>query len=187
MAYTQNPGRGNSAKTGHGIPAPFKQEKIELTTDYERGKKRLAEARKKGGKNYVSGLSAIEGITVDPASGKATANAYEKTFRPGEGQKGGESRTNASIVSGGKTIKVSGPGLARRTNADLYKEYKSDSTSTMQSRNRNAKFYNITSGAKNPDLADKEEKEMLVGTFRAKKSPANQMKSKKAPAKMKKC
>jgi len=25
MAYKQNPGRGNHAKTGHGVPAPFKQ------------------------------------------------------------------------------------------------------------------------------------------------------------------
>lgn len=25
MAYKQKPGRGNQAKTGHGIPAPFKQ------------------------------------------------------------------------------------------------------------------------------------------------------------------
>ena len=27
MAYKQTPGRGNQAKTGHGIPAPFKQTK----------------------------------------------------------------------------------------------------------------------------------------------------------------
>ena len=26
MAYTQKPGRGNNAKTGYGVPAPFKQE-----------------------------------------------------------------------------------------------------------------------------------------------------------------
>jgi len=26
MAYKQSPGRGNNAKTGHGIPSPFKQE-----------------------------------------------------------------------------------------------------------------------------------------------------------------
>lgn len=29
MAYVQNPGRGNNAKTGHGIPSPFKQSAVD--------------------------------------------------------------------------------------------------------------------------------------------------------------
>jgi len=31
MAYTQKPGRGSNPKTGHGIPAPFKQTRTGLT------------------------------------------------------------------------------------------------------------------------------------------------------------
>jgi hypothetical protein len=29
MAYLQKPGRGNNAKTGHGIPSPFKQTAVD--------------------------------------------------------------------------------------------------------------------------------------------------------------
>jgi hypothetical protein len=174
MAYTQNPGRGNSAKTGHGVPTPFKQE-IELTTDYERGKKRLAKARAEGGKNYTSAISSIEGITVDPASGLSTVNPYEKKFLPGSNQ--GGKRTRAMITSGDKKVKEAAEGAAPtpRANTELYREYKRDSTNTMQSRNRNAKLYNITSGSKNPNLADAEEKKMLIGLGRA------------TPVRMKKC
>jgi hypothetical protein len=166
MAYTQNPGRGNNPKTGHGIPAPFKQE-IELTTDYERGKKRRTKAIAEGGKDYLSGISNVEGITVDPSSGFATANPYERTFLPGSNQ--GGKRTRAMITSGGKKVKEAAEGAAPtpRANTELYREYKQDSTARMQSRNRNAKLYNITGGSKDPNLADEEEKKMLIGLGRA--------------------
>jgi hypothetical protein len=161
MAYTQSPGRGNNSKTGHGIPTPFKQE-IELTSEYDKGKKTMADARKKGGKNYSNAIASIEGINVDVASGAATAKPYEKTFRPGEGQKGGGSRSRASIISGGKTVKESGAGLFKESNEKLYKEYKADSTSTMNSRNKNAAQYNITGGAKSPENADARDKDTLI-------------------------
>jgi hypothetical protein len=159
MAYTQKPGRGSNPKTGHGIPAPFKQE-IELTSEYDKGKKLMAIARKAKGK--VEDLRGTQGINVDIPTGAATAAPYEKAFRPGEGQKGGEARSRASITSGSKTIKESGSGLIPKANEKLYKEYKADSTSTMNSRNRNAAQYNITSGAKSPGSADARDKDTLI-------------------------
>ena len=52
MAYKQKPGRGNQAKTGHGIPAPFKQMEFikavgsKIGEAHEAGKKAFDESIK---------------------------------------------------------------------------------------------------------------------------------------------
>lgn len=35
MAYKQNPGRGNNAKTGHGLPSPFRQDAYRIADEAE--------------------------------------------------------------------------------------------------------------------------------------------------------
>ena len=87
MAYKQNPGRGNSSKTGNGLPSPLRQDKgIELTERYTKGVKKYKEQRNKG--NVDSSLN------VDATTGFATAKPYEKKFVPNKVTKG------ASIIGG---------------------------------------------------------------------------------------
>jgi hypothetical protein len=152
MAFTQKPGRSPFLKTGNGIPSALMQD-IELTKDYDKGKKKMAEARAKH-KNTGPG----QGINIDPKSGVATAMPYNKKFI-----KGGKFQ-NAKIVSeDGKKVKVAPNTGDRRTqNESLYNEYKKDSTMTMNSRNRNANFYNVTGGGKSPESFSEADKEMMV-------------------------
>jgi hypothetical protein len=90
MAYKQTPGRGNQAKTGRGIPAPFRQ-----TPDYARENKRENDAINSGdtmgavkGASYTAGrmltnfpaqakhLKKNEMVSKD-ASGKVTGGSWE--------------------------------------------------------------------------------------------------------------
>lgn len=111
-------------------------------------------------KNEAQG-KVTPGIKV--SNGEGTAKPYEKKFIPAS-----KDRSNASIVDGGgKTIKTSIPG-SKKSQDDLRTTFKSDSTSTMQSRNKNANFRNLTAGSKKK-LTD-EDKRTLVLTGRARTS-----------------
>lgn len=100
-------------------------------------------------KKYSDRKKAIEkapvtkGITV--SDGTATAKPYEKKFIPATSK-----RTNAIIVdSKGKKVKEASTAVgSRRSNNQLYMEYKRDSTNTMDRRNRIANLRNISVGSK---------------------------------------
>jgi hypothetical protein len=97
------------------------------------------------------------------SNGKATVKPYEKKFISASDKRG-----NASIVDGGgKTIKTSITG-SKLSAKELQADYKKDSTDTIQRREKNANYYNITSGSKK-NLTDAEIKE-LIKLGKAKKS-----------------
>jgi hypothetical protein len=99
--------------------------------------KKYADSKKKIEKNPVPA-----GIKVS-ATGTSSAKPYEKKFIPADSK-----RTRAMIVDGkGSKVKES-KGVTRKSNDQLYREYKRDSTDTMDRRNRNANFRNISTGKK---------------------------------------
>jgi hypothetical protein len=156
MAYKQTPGRGNAPKTGNGLPSPLKQE-IELTKKYDTGKKKLAENRAKG--------ATPSGLNINKSTGEAVAKPYEKKFvenkkTGGASIIGGDNKTTATASSYGQGSEV----------GKLRKKFVSDSTSTMNARNRAAEFYNATSGGTSPDKLNTRQKGSLVKIGKAKKA-----------------
>jgi hypothetical protein len=152
MAYKQNPGRGNHAKTGHGLPSPFKQMEIEVTKKYEVGKEKLAENRKAGN---VPG-----GMTIEAESGKATANLpMHKVVESGSNLR--------ELDSAGKVVRE----IAKDTrgNKDFYKSVENRNADVTSRQTKNADFYNMTSGATKPGNLSEEQKKTLVGIGKAKK------------------
>lgn len=124
-----------------------------LTPKYDKVKK-IQDANEKAGK-IPSGLNAKDGV--------ATAKPYEKKFIPAS-----DKRSNASIVDGGgKIIKTSISG-SKKSREDLRTSFVKDSTDTMSRRNKNANYYNVTSGSKKV-LTDAEKK-ALVSQGKAKNS-----------------
>jgi len=148
MAFKQSPGRGNNPKTGYGIPSPLKQE-IELTKKYETGKKKLAENRMKG--------SMDKGLDIDVRTGEAKAKAYEKTFVENK-------RTGGASIIGGdkKTMESATRYGAGKDVEKLRNKFVSDSTSTMNARNKNAELYNATSGGTSPNKLSGGQKKTLL-------------------------
>jgi hypothetical protein len=103
-------------------------------------------------KNEKSGVTP-SGLNI--SNGKATAKPYEKRFIAAD-----KNRSDALIVdSGNKTVKKSVTG-SQSSRENLRKEFVRDSTDTMQRRNNNANYYNVTSGSKK-DLTDKDKKDLL--------------------------
>lgn len=178
MAFKMKPGRGNMAKTGAGVPptlmcgSPIKQTdpkkpvhstEIELTDKFNTGKAKITNAAKVAGK--VADLKATQGINVDAATGKATANPYEKRFL-----KGNENVSAKVLDTFGKATQVASKHKGINSgNEKLYNEFKKDSTNTMSMRNYNAMQYNITGGTKSTNNATEAEKKILVNTGKAKK------------------
>jgi hypothetical protein len=157
MAYKQSPGRMAMAKTGRGISptlmgkcgSPMKQTKDpDLTREgAESRKKVLAGATKRSAGSKTDS----QGIKVDPTTGKAGAKAYEKKYKAGKpGQKDRVLDSKGKIVKEAKTPTKSG----EKNNAELRKEFVRDSTNTMNSRNRNARFYNVQAGKEKPTAAE---------------------------------
>jgi hypothetical protein len=108
-------------------------------------KKVLASASKRAGEKDP------QGIKVDPTTGKAEAKAYEKKYKAGKpGQKDRVLDSKGKIVKEAKTPTKSG----EKNNAELRKEFVRDSTNTMNSRNRNARFYNVQAGKEKPTAAE---------------------------------
>ena len=161
MAYKQTPGRGNMPKTGRGMsPAlmgksPMKQmhgEDAELTATGAASRKKVQAGANKRAANSKTDM---QGISIDPKTGKASAKQYEKKFVPG-GK--GTGRSSAMVVDGsGKTSKVASTSKgADYGNEALYKEFKKDSTATMNARNANARFYNVQAGKEKPNAKEVE-------------------------------
>lgn len=160
MAFKQKPGRGNSPKTGHGLPSPLRQDNIEPTEKYIKGKKKYQENAAKG--NVDSGLN------VNPATGFATAKPYEKKFIE-------KPRGAGAVIVGGdnKTVaSATGYGQGRETEA-LRKRFTSDSTATMNQRNRSAEFFNANSGGTKFENLNKRQKADLKSI--GKTSPTKQI------------
>ena len=158
MAYKQNPGRGNSPKTGNGLPSPLKQDNgIELTGKYTKGVKTLKKKREEG--------KTDTGLNIDTQSGFATAKPYEKKFVTNKDTKG------ASIMSGDNktTATASSYGQGREVE-NLRKKFVSDSTSTMNRRHRSAELYNATSGGTKPDNLSGRQIASLVTIGKAKRT-----------------
>jgi hypothetical protein len=111
---------------------------------------RFSKVKNAQDKNEKAG-STPSGLNV--SEGKATVKPYEKKFVPASKERG-----DASIVDGGgKTIKTSISG-SQKSREDLRREYVKDSTDTMQRREKNANYYNVTSGSKkNLTAADKKD------------------------------
>lgn len=92
---------------------------------------------------------------LDVKDGKATVKPYEKKFIPASDKK-----SNAAIVdSKNKTIKTSTTG-SQGSRENLRREFVRDSTDTMQRREKNANYYNVTSGSKKV-LSDADKKGLL--------------------------
>lgn len=179
MAYKQNPGRGNSPKTGNGIPAPFKQTMgaTGLGAGTAEGKYATAKVKEAGSK-VVKGIKkmdkALQGNSdtrsfneKDTAFGRRStgARAGEK-INPKSGSPINQMETINKVVSkakefGGKIVK----GIKKM---DKALEGKSDTRSFNE---KDTAFGRRSTGARAGE----------------KISPAQMKMGKKAPAKMKKC
>lgn len=153
MAYKQNPGRGNNAKTGHGLPSPFKQMEIEVTKKYEVGKNKLAENRAKG--------LGSDGLTVNKETGEAKPNLPMHT-----------------VVKAGSKIREldSKGGVVReeqmdtRGNKKFYKSVEDRNSDVTRRQTRNAEFYNMASGAIKPENMSDDQKKRMIGLGKAVKA-----------------
>ena len=147
------PGRGNSPKTGNGIPSPLRQE-IELTEKYEKGKK-IREKNRAADKNPG-------GLNVNKATAEAAAKTYEKKFVENK-RTGG-----ASIIDGkGKTIATASSYGGGREVEALRKKFVKDSTDTMNRRGNNAEYYNAAGGGTSPDKLNTRQRQALIRTGKA--------------------
>ena len=125
--------------------APTPEAEFSLTSRYDKAKK-TQDTNEMAGKT-PSGL--------DVRNGRATAKPYEKKFIPASDKK-----SNAAIVdSKNKTIKTSTTG-SQGSRENLRREFVRDSTDTMQRREKNANYYNVTSGSKKV-LSDSDKKGLL--------------------------
>ena len=116
-----------------------------LTQRFDKAKE-VQDKNEKAG-NTLSGLNVKDGV--------ATAKPYEKKFIAANNK-----RSDASIVDGGgKTIKTSATG-SQKSREDLRTSFVKDSTDTMSRRNKNANYYNVTSGSKK-NLSDADKKSLI--------------------------
>ena len=172
MAYKQTPGRGNSPKTGHGLPTPLRQDKdhggkIELTKKYTEGVKTLEKQRKKG--NTPGGMS------IDAQTGAAKPNLpMHKVVKAGSYVR--------ELDTAGKVVKEE--RMDSRGNEAFYKNVANRNADVAKRQTANASLYNATSGGTSPDKLSESQKKSLVSIGKA--TPAKQ-RMKMAPAKMKKC
>lgn len=153
MAYKQNP-RGNYAKTGHGLPSAFRQEKdkmeIEVTKNYEKGKKILAKNRETG--------NVPDGMTIDPESGKATPNLPMHTV-----VKAGSFLRE--LDSAGKIVKEVAQDT--RGNKDFYKSVNDRNADVTYRQTKGANLYNAFSGGVKPENLSDYQKQTLVSLGKA--------------------
>tara|TARA_R110000868_G_scaffold22359_1_gene91764 strand:- start:754 stop:1230 length:477 start_codon:yes stop_codon:yes gene_type:complete len=157
MAYKQTPGRGNSPKTGNGLPSPLKQDNgIELTGKYTKGVKTLKKKREEG--------KTDTGLNIDTQSGFATAKPYEKSFVPAT------SKSQRAHIVGGDKKTVASASTYGGGAEKLRREFTSDSASTMNRRNRSAELYNATSGGTKPDNLSGRQIASLVNIGKAKRT-----------------
>lgn len=133
MAYTQNPGRGSNPKTGHGIPAPFKQ-----TTDGPATAKRREQVNKREAAGYTNeetknatefaqgfkGTGLMGNTQISSRTGETEVKPYGSKLVT---QPGGDV---FMVNSAGKTVKSAKANKLNSKDIDkLKKEFESDKKS----------------------------------------------------------
>jgi hypothetical protein len=149
MAYKQSPGRGNNAKTGHGIPSPFKQEEPKTTKmKAQIAKKEAAGATYAETKsaekfaNKAPGTGLVSGTETNIKSGKTQPKGYEKSLKSGK-ELGLQNAPNDMFItdSAGKVIKKAEARNPKAVEA-LKKEFTSAKSSTEDARKANSAAQN---------------------------------------------
>jgi len=144
MAYKQSPGRGNNAKTGHGIPSPFKQEEPKTEKmKAQVAKKEIAGAtygETKAAEKFASkapGTGLIGGTEMNIKSGKTEAKPYEKSLKSGK-ELGLEKAPQDMFITdaAGKILKKAEAKNPKAVEA-LKKEFASAKASTADARKAN--------------------------------------------------
>lgn len=149
MAYKQSPGRGNNAKTGHGIPSPFKQEDPKTTKmKAQIAKKEVVGATYGETKaaekfaNKAPGTGLMGGTETNIKSGKTQPKTYEKSLKAGK-ELGLEKSPNDMFITdaAGKVIKKAEARNPKAMEA-LKKEFTSAKSSTEDARKANSAAQN---------------------------------------------
>jgi hypothetical protein len=154
MAYKQNPGRGNSPKTGSGLPSPLRQDKgIELTERYTKGVEKYKENRTKG--------KTPSGMKVDAQTGVATPNLpMHKVVKSGTYVR--------ELDSKGKVVREE--QMDSRGNEKFYKSVENRNADVAKRQTANASLYNAFGGGTSPDKLSESQKQSLVSTGKARKT-----------------
>ena len=151
------PPKSESSKSGKNGPTdkfktaklrPVKNPPMKQTSDPEytkTGYDKLKNIRKNlKDKDGRASIEKVNGVKIDPVTGKASATPYEKTYSAGK------SGQQARVLTGDKKIAKSsstkkGIDFGKK---ELRKEFLRDSTDTMNRRNRNANAINVSAGNK---------------------------------------
>lgn len=115
-------------------------------TDSWQKTKNVQDANEKKGKT-TPGIEVKDGV--------AKAKPYEKKYIPAS-----DKRTNAVITDGKNNIINSSKEGSKKSISNLRNTYVKDSTETMNRRNNNANYYNLTSGSKK-QLTNLDKKSLL--------------------------
>jgi hypothetical protein len=123
------------------------------STDIKYTKKHQDYVKKLDSLEKTKGQKPVEKSGVSLKNGVATAKPYEKKFV--------DRKHSAAMVvdASGKVVKQAASGKPS-ANKELYGQYKKDSASTMESRNKAANFYNVTRGTKK-ELTAKDKETLL--------------------------
>ena len=200
MAYTQKPGRGNNAKTGNGIPAPFKQynSRGQNETTASRFEKWDTnnpnfKLREYGEKAAAMDSSAVASKAIKFGIGnreaKKMGNEAANAVRTNMGN--ADLKVEVKTVPGGeKYTQKSKPGINPRTGEKI----KVVSPVKMKVSKKTAYDIKEASNKKLKPSARKNYAENAEAAMKNKKSPVKMMEKKtpakmmdKTPAKMKKC
>lgn len=131
MAYTQKPGRGNNAKTGHGLPTPFMQTEpgpktAKAMVDVAKRRKEGTTAREDmADKKFATGTPGTgmtPGTEMNPRTNQAAPKGYEKTLK-----------TNPN----GDTFIVNGAG--KTIEKAVYNKFKPEAVEALKKKYANVK------------------------------------------------
>jgi hypothetical protein len=172
MAFKLPNGRAPFLQTGRGIPptlmsgSPMYQEKqgtdIELTVEYEKGKKKMAENRQNP--NMKKDYEKQTGISIDAPTGTATPNLpMHKLVKAGSFLK--------ELDSAGKLVKevawndMSSKG--GKAAEELTRAVNNRNADVTRRQTRNADLYNAMGGGTAPENLSEEQKQSLVKLSKA--------------------
>jgi len=151
--FKQMPGRGNYAKTGHGIPSALRQANIELTKNYDEGKTTTTNNIQKG--NIPSGLN------VNPNTSEFTPKlpmhsvVKSGTYVRELDSKGGVVREEAMDSKG---------------NENFYKSVTNHNNDVTKRQTNNASFMNAIGGGTKPENLSASQVQALVNTRKARRT-----------------
>lgn len=181
MAFKQEPGRSPFLKTGRGISptlmsgsAMYQQKQgtdIELTVEYEKGKKKMAENR--ADPNKKKDYEKMTGISIDAPTGTATPNLpMHKVVRAGSFLREVDSKGGVVNEVPWNSMSSTGGDAAER----LTRSVSNRNADVTSRQTRNAKLYNTLGGGTPADKLDEEGKQTLVKLGKATVVPAQQKK-----------